>query len=208
MYCTATMCDHARAFCTLKVWRWTKACSSTPSSSHSLSLFTSPFTVCYLPLPFARHFPSVTFCIIVCLHNLIYESNNLKNTMICHMRIFALFKWHCMQHCWGVPVNDSTERSADNVRPAGQKRQRLTHGTAENTSLASSSHCKCIHITISNPTDHQMPTMTKRDIYLVLCSLRNTDSAKDLQILGFMMNATRDKSIYILSCSFLTLPDQ
>lgn len=44
--------------------------------------------------------------------------------------------------------------------------------------------------------------MTKCDIYLVLCSLRNTDSAKDLLNLYILLDVTTDKSIYTLSCSF------
>ena len=44
--------------------------------------------------------------------------------------------------------------------------------------------------------------MTKCDIYLVLCSPRNTDSAKDLQNLYILLDVTADKSIYTLSCSF------
>lgn len=54
-------------------------------------------------------------------------------------------------------------------------------GTAENTHPASPS--QCLHLNSSNTTNHQIPTMTKRDIYLELCSPRNTDSAKDLQYL-------------------------
>lgn len=106
----------------------------------------------------------------------------------------------CMQLLCGT---NSTERSADMVRAAGQHRQRSACGTAENTHSASPSQCEGFHITISNTTHNQMPTMTKRDIYLVLCLPRNTDRAKDLQYLGFLMNVTRDKSINTLSCSFL-----
>lgn len=147
------MCDHTRTFCTLEAWRLTKTCSSGPSPFLSSSHFLSLFTVWYLPLPFAQHFQSVTFCITACFHNLNHESHNLTPYTLCSI----VEVYQSMQQ---LVQSDSTERWANMGKLAGQHRHRLTHCTAENTSPVSLSQCKCLHITISNPTDHQMPALT------------------------------------------------
>ena len=160
--CTAAVCDYARAFCTLhRDQRLSRACWGlevdqlnsmfcrplTPSLPLWLSLFLSiPLYILKPVTSFGTSFSiTVTFCIIAHLLQCFFawiptisKSNNLKNTCIYLTSIFAV----CNKN---KGETDSTERSADMVRTAGQHRQR----SAGNTHPASPS--RCLQITISIP---------------------------------------------------------
>lgn len=175
------MCDHTGAFCTLhRDQRLSRASggldadqgmfpepSPLPFPPDSLSLFSIPLYSLLLASAFCMSF-SICHFLHRCtpsppITGRIHKSGDHKNTFISLTGTFQYRRksngsacstakvHHCMQQL-GHSV--SSERSADMVSPAGQHRQRLTHGTAENTHPDSPSRCECLHVTIFNTTDH------------------------------------------------------